>query len=142
MSENTPFRIEVIQFLEWGISHHPEELEIIPWAVRDAVRQNDKRPAMTKIVTPDSWVMNINGDKRLWDTYISIRIPGEMFSEWNALKESSATQRSLFDQSLLQHLPPDEAPPAPRAEDTSGLGEGPLLDGVHLFTPPGATVVD
>jgi len=92
-----PFHLAVVQFLNWSLEERPEDLEIVPFLAKDTVRKNDKRGAMTKIVIPDDWAKNIKGDPRLYDIYLALRVPQELFSEWNARKQASDTQRSLME---------------------------------------------
>ena len=43
----------------------------------DAVRQNDKRPALIRWACPDDWPMNLGGHEPLVDYYFCLRVPRE-----------------------------------------------------------------
>lgn len=87
---SNPFQLELLSFLQWLLSKHPSEVEGVSYMVKDTARRNEKRPAYVTHLVPDDWVVNIKGDSRLRDSYVSFRIPKELVQEWKALKNAPA----------------------------------------------------
>lgn len=94
MNDTQQFSLAVSQWLSWLIQNHPGEMWPIPFTLGDAARGNDKRPAFVKLFVPDSWAMNIKGEKPLLDTYVAIRIPGHLMAEWKRVSGQAKQKES------------------------------------------------
>lgn len=82
-------------FLRWILEKHPGESEAIPWIVTNTARKNDKRGAKAEVMIPDDWALNIKGHKELQDSYLTFRIPGELFAEYRSKKDMTESQRRV-----------------------------------------------
>lgn len=82
-------------FFKWILEKHPGESEAIPWVVTDVMRANEKRRAKAEVVIPDDWALNIKGFKDLQDSYVTFRIPGELFAEYRSKKDMTESQRRV-----------------------------------------------
>lgn len=98
---------EGMQDMEWVLSNN---------LIRDAARENDKRPAFITLYVPDDWVKNAIGMERFRDLFIVTRVPIELVERMRRLKESKAEngkenmKDSTESSSDAIHSDPEPAP--------------------------------
>lgn len=89
------FKLMAAQLMNWALEKWPEEIELLPFWVRDTARENRKHPAYIEIAVPDGWVKNVKGDKKFIDTYVIMRVPAELFARWTREQRGSALDEAV-----------------------------------------------
>lgn len=81
--------------IQWVISGHKDDLQVLPMWVMDHGRLNEKRPAYLKVAVPDDWTLNIKGIDPS-DVYLMMRVPHSLHEAWvNANASPGAVKAGL-----------------------------------------------
>lgn len=122
------FKLAASQLLLWMFDNHPEELDVMPFYVHDSARPNKKRPAYVSLLVPDEWVKNLRGKPNFIDTYVSFRIPAELFNQWKVFHAGDAMRDAMAPSPSQEQASDQPCTDQPDSPSTPEVVEEPAIE--------------